>query len=299
MPQVKDMRQQAEKLLKSRHLELKKKSGGSKDAASKIRSISTFLRYTQALGQAGKWAFLHHGIRRLDRLTPDVALSYLQSRIDEGISQKQLDNDRVSMQFVVGKLERLKSFRPQILTPRAYTAVQTHRIAARQADHNGLATKIAYDAGLRAHELHTIRRADEAVPTRARQWRDDLFHGKTGRLYVVTGKGGLTRQVLLNHELAGQLEARRFEAPQFVQDRGIRYLSLYDVGGGQAWSASFSKASTRELGWSSGGHGVRHAFAQDRLQQLLRLGYKNQDAMQLVSQELGHFRESVVSLYLR
>ncbi len=299
MPKVKDMSRRAERLLVSRHLELVKKADRVDDGTRKIHSMSTFMRYKQALGQAGKWAHQNHNITRLDRLTPDIAKAYLQQRIEDGIGQKQLDNDRAAMQFVVGKLERLKTRQPQKLVPRAYTAWQAIRIAARQGAHNGLATKIAYNAGLRAHELITLRRPDEVAPTVAKQWRDDLFHGRDGERYVVTGKGGLTRQVLIDPSLAPQLEARRLASPIDIKDRKIHYQMHYDIGRGHAWSKSFSEVSLRELGWSSGGHGLRHAYAQDRLEHLLCLGYTAQDAKQLVSQELGHFRESIVDIYLR
>ena len=116
---------------------------------------------------------------------------------------------------------------------------------------------------------------------------------------MVVGKGGLTRQVRLDHRLAAQLEARRLPAPEVVTDRQVKYERLYDIGGGQPWSKSFSIASTRELGWSTGGHGLRHAYAQARYDYLTAHGYTLKDAKQLVSQELGHFRESIVTIYLR
>lgn len=115
----------------------------------------------------------------------------------------------------------------------------------------------------------------------------------------MTGKGGLSREVLISHGLSRQLEARRLDRVLTVRDRGINYQVHYDIGGGNGWSKSFSKTSMTELGRSNGAHGLRHAYAQDRLDQLHRLGYSTQDAKQIISQELGHFRESVVALYLR
>ena len=45
---------------------------------------------------------------------------------------------------------------------RAYTRDQMQAIAARQDERNALSTRIAYDSGVRAHELLTLRPADEA-----------------------------------------------------------------------------------------------------------------------------------------
>ncbi len=299
MPKIKDMHQQADRLLGSRNLELGEKTQQSHDGAETIRSRSTFHRYKQALGQAGKWAYQHYGMKRLDHLTPEIAKAYLQQRVKDGIGQKQLHNDRRAMEFVVGKLDRAKAEKPQKLEPRAYTPKQAERIATRQTSHNSLATKVAYNAGLRAHELLTLRRADEGSPSTSRKWRDDRFHGREGERYLVTGKGGLVRQVMINPVLARELETRRLDTPMTIKDRGINYPVRYHIGGGNAWSKSFGQVSVRELGWSEGAHGLRHGHAQDRFEKLLDLGYHPKDAKGVLSQELGHFRYYVVDTYLR
>ena len=93
------------------------------------------------------------------------------------------------------------------------------------------------------------------------------FTGRDGAVYTVVGKGGLVREVLLPHRLAERLEERRLDAPAPVVDRGVRYLQRYDVGGGQAFSASFSHASMAALGKSRGAHGLRHGYAQSRMRE--------------------------------
>lgn len=115
----------------------------------------------------------------------------------------------------------------------------------------------------------------------------------------VEGKGGLCREVAIDKELAAKLEERRFETPQQVYDRGIGYQQQYDIGGGKNWSDSFSKASDRELGWSNGAHGVRHEYAQERMNTLQGAGYEYKEALEVVSQEMGHFRPDITEVYLR
>ncbi|MBC6445420.1 MAG: site-specific integrase [Alphaproteobacteria bacterium GM202ARS2] len=227
-------------------------------------------------------------------------MAYLAHRQSE-VGQKQLDADRLALQFCrkVGELARLKTERVESKTGRAYTPVQIERIAARQAEHNGLATRIAYNAGLRAHELKTIRPADQGVPATHRAWRPDRFLGRTGERYLVTGKGGLVREVLLAHELARALEARRLDEPIPVTDRSLSYKAYYDIGGGAAWSQSVSSTSKRAFGWSTGAHGVRHTYVQERLRELQGRGYTYPVAKLVVSEELGHFREDVINNYLR
>lgn len=122
------------------------------------------------------------------------------------------------MQHVTGQLAHgaripvIKSEQAQVLTARAYTAPQVALIAAAQTPRHGLATELAYAAGLRAHELLTLRRGEERAadprPALASKWQ-----GRNGVIYTVHGKGGLVREVLLPHALAERLEAVRLDAP--------------------------------------------------------------------------------------
>lgn len=304
---TKDWREQANRMLGRRFLDLgsrhaAKQAAGLKGNAStgKIHSIGTLRKHEFALKKAGEWLEQTFGVTRLDMITKEQAIAYLEHRQSE-VGQKQLDADRLALQFCrkVGDLSRLKTDRVEKKTGRAYTPDQIARIAARQSEPNGLATRIAYNAGLRAHELKTLRPIDQGKPSAHRERRPDRFLGRTGTRYLVTGKGGLIREVLLSEALSRALEARRLDTPYPGTDRGIDYMTYYDIGGGNAWSKSFGDGSRRELGWSTGAHGVRHTYAQERLRELQGQGYTYRVAKLVLSQELGHFREDVVNSYLR
>jgi len=302
----KPMDVQAARML-SRHVSLSSRHNakealgvaGSKSTGM-IHSLRTLEKYTDALAQAGQWAREEYGIRHLNELTPEMAQSYLEQRAASGIGQTQLDADRNAIQFVTGKdsLERVRAESVSKQTGRAYTAAQVERIAQAQQPHNALATRIAHAAGLRAHELHTLRPAAEGRPSVHRTWSPERFTGRDGERYLVTGKGGLVREVMIPKDLARELEARRIE-PQRVTDRGVYYTRQYDIGGGNAWSKRVSDASMRALGRSTGAHGFRHAYAQERMRELQNRGVPYNEARRLLSQELGHFRPEVVETYLR
>lgn len=264
----------------------------------KIHSLSTARSYRQALKSLACWLRDERlcNLRNVDR---DTAMRYLDGRAGE-VRQPTLDQDRQAIQVLLGeRLPRIKSELETVVTSRAYSTEQILAICAAQTTRNAMATELAA-CNLRAHELLTLRRADEQPPSGHRAWRSDLHAGRAGVVYTVTGKGGLRRSVQVPHDLAQRLEARRLEQPRIVVDRGIRYESCYDIGGGQAWSASFSAASQRALGWSQGGHGCRHTYAQTRVSELQGRGYSFDDACSVVSQELGHFRASIVKeVYLR
>ncbi len=287
--------------LSSRHAAKQSLSVKGSRTTGRIHSLRTFEKYAGSLKQAGEWGRVHGGVRHLKDFTPALAQAYLEDRAVQGLSQKQLDADRNALQFITGResLERVYALTPAEKGSRAYTPVQVQMIAARQGMRNALATEIAHRAGLRAHELLTIKSLGEAEASVHRSWRPDRFLGREGVGYVVEGKGGLRREVLLDRHLAERLEARRLDIPQSVTDRGVFYTQHYDLGGGKTWSQSVTDAANRALGWSTGAHGLRHSYAQERMAELQDLGKPYGIAREIVSQELGHFRADVVETYLR
>ncbi len=243
----------------------------------------------------------------LRSLTKEQAHTYLENR-GKDVGQKTLDMERQAIQMmmrhVTGELQMsesltvIKSAHQQILNSRAYTPEQVREIVKSQTIRNSLSTEIAHAAGLRAHELLSLQRIDERKPS-DRPALDTKFKGREGVSYTVKGKGGLIREVIIPQHLAQRLEERRLERPKAGVDRGINYKSLYDINGGNKWSASFTKASERALGWSTGAHGVRHSYAQERVGELRDIGLIYEKALETVSQEVGHFRAEITEVYLR
>jgi integrase len=264
----------------------------------KIHSVGTARDYGVSLkGVAGHMQ--EHRLGDLRNLTVEIAHQYLADRAAM-VSQKTLDLDRQAMQMYLGvRLEVVKSERETHLSTRSYTQAQVERIASAQSERNSLATQIAHNAGLRAHELLTIRPASERQASTHREWSAERFTGREGVRYTVEGKGGLVREVMLSRELAARLEARRLDEPRHVTDRGVNYTQHYDLAGGRAWSQSFSAASQRELGFSNGAHGLRHSYAQERMDELQGRGMKYDDAKGTVAQEVGHFDKETTEAYLR
>lgn len=288
-----------------------------------VKSVRSVGNYEQALTRVAEWLRDEHRAGReggtLRELTPERATQYLEQRGQE-VGQKTLDQERQAIQLMQRhvtqqlhvahvadkndpkdkdeRLSRVFSEKTQALESRAYTPAQIAAIADRQHDANRLATEIAYAAGLRAHELLTLRPAAERSAD-LRPARDEKFAVRDGERYTVTGKGGLTREVLIPRELSQRLENTRLAEPQRVTDRGGFYQSHYNIGGGQRWSNSFSQASNAAVGWSTGAHGLRHSYAQERMGELQRDGLSYRDALEIVSQEMGHFRDSITEVYLR
>ena len=264
----------------------------------RIHSLGTARGYGQALKGFADY-LREHRLGDLPGATDQEARQYLAERSHQ-VGQKTLDLDRQAIQMHLGlRLEVVRSDRESALSTRSYTPAQVARIASAQSEANGLATRLAYHAGLRAHELLTLRPAGERSASGHRHWSADRFAGREGVRYTVVGKGGLVREVLLTRELAAAVEARRLEEPRLVVDRGVQYVQCYTIGGGRSWSQSFSSASRRELGFSNGGHGLRHSYVQERMDELQRRGMAYEQARATVAQEVGHFAGETTEAYLR
>ena len=264
----------------------------------RIHSLGTARGYGQALKGFADY-LREHRLGDLPGATDQEARQYLAER-SHRVGQKTLDLDRQAIQMHLGlRLEVVRSDRESALSTRSYTPAQVARIASAQSEANGLATRLAYHAGLRAHELLTLRPAGERSASGHRQWSADRFAGREGVRYTVVGKGGLVREVLLTRELAEAVEARRLEEPRLVVDRGVQYVQCYTIGGGRSWSQSFSSASRRELGFSNGGHGLRHSYVQERMDELQRRGLAYEQARATVAQEVGHFAGETTEAYMR
>ena len=264
----------------------------------RIHSLGTARGYGQALKGFADY-LREHRLGDLPSATDQEARQYLAERSHQ-VGQKTLDLDRQAIQMHLGlRLEVVRSDRESALSTRSYTPAQVARIASAQSEANGLATRLAYHAGLRAHELLTLRPAGERSASGHRQWSADRFAGREGVRYTVVGMGGLVREVLLTRELAVAVEARRLKEPRLVVDRGVQYVQCYTIGGGRSWSQSFSSASRRELGFSNGGHGLRHSYVQERMDELQRRGMAYEQARATVAQEVGHFAGETTEAYLR
>lgn len=266
----------------------------------RIHSLGTERNYRQSLRSCSEFLIVEK-LGCLAKLSVEKASAYLAKRSTE-VGQVQLDLDRQALSMVLSQpLTFIKSKLPQqAIESRAYTPEQVSLICAAQNERHALATKLADSAGLRAHELLTLQRAAEQPANTHREFRADRFVGMTTfLLYTVVGKGGLCREVAINVELALLLEQCRLATPRTVYDREIKYEQNYDIGGGKRWSDSFYRASIRTLGWSQGGHGLRHGYTQQRVDTLQGLGYTYDDALEIASQEIGHFRASITKVYLR
>lgn len=271
-----------------------------------VAGLGTARTYADGLKTLHDW-MRQSGGGSLQELSIKRARQFLSERAGQ-VSQSTLDRDRQAIQALLqqtGKLRAdqrlqvIQAERQQKLEPRAYSPEQVLAIRDRMAPHNALGLEIAHAAGLRAHELLTLARPDEASPDHRPADPEKFAGHEDHSRYIVTGKGGLAREVSIPNHLAERLEALRLEQPRTVRDRGILYQQRYALGGGQALSQAFGAASKAVLGYSTGLHGVRHSYAQQRHHEAQQRLGDPERALRVVSQELGHFRPGITEVYLR
>jgi integrase len=300
----KTLRQQATAVIRSKTaFNIDNKKGGNastKTVPGNYKSLQSIRSMNETVLALAKIAE-DMNVQRIKQITEVNAAQYLELKRDNFASQKALDRDRKALSIALGiEIPRLSAISEQILSSRAYSKEQINNITKSMTERNALAVKVAHNAGLRAHELLTLKRVNEGTKTISRTWTEDRFAGREGTVYLVTGKGGLTREVLISNDLVRELEDRRYEQPQTKVDRGINYLQRYDIGGGNALSSSFTRASQRSLTFSNGLHGIRHRYAQERIDEIkLKFNVDHDSARDIVAQELGHFRGDITEVYLR
>lgn len=246
-------------------------------------ALTVFILYTRT-----------HNLGPVRKLQLEHGIGYMEYRSTE-VGWKQLQQDSRTLKLVFGW--NLPTFATDLPDTggRAYTKQQIEHIISCQSKRVAFSTIIAADAGLRAHELYTLRRIDEQAPSPHRPWNPHRFTGldEPRTIYTVKGKGGLIREVSISNPLVEQLESLRLAKPQLVRDREINYSAHYDLTGGARWSQAFSVSCKKALRRSHGAHGLRHSYAQDRMQTLMQRNFIHDDALSIVSNELGHFRPDI------
>lgn len=270
------------------------------EASSAVVSIGSERSHKSALRVFGRWLQNVKG-KRLRRASADDAAEFLQWRAESvGQSAVSLGRQAINLHLLPAEpLSFVVSKHPGSPENRAYTQASMVMLKASADAELLLSMELAENAGLRAMELITIGRpSDQATSDRA--WSKNRFLGRTDfEVFVVRGKGKLFREVAIDRPLAKRLERRRRLGSALVQDRSADLFSYYDLLSGHAFSDAFSTLSSRVLGFSNGAHGLRHGFAQRRRVELLCTGLSFHEALEVLSQELGHFDTKNTLSYLR
>jgi integrase len=277
----------------------RKRHNEDASAFANLASVGTERNYRTALVGFATWGLANRG-RHFKNLTQEDGVVYLQTRRFV-VKQATLDLDRQALSWWFKfKYPMVCSEVKTLLTHRAYTELNIQFLVwTAPSQRHALSLELLVATGSRTVDLLTIGRIDD-FPKSERTWLAERFVGRENwPRYVVVSKGGLIREVALPAELAQRLEATRLDVRRRIENREGHYWQYFDLLGGQKFSQWFSRHSLRALGWSHGAHGLRHTYVQRRLLEVQCQGFKHEDALIIVSQEIGHFSTANTKTYCR
>lgn len=142
-----------------------------------------------------------------------------------------------------------------------------------------LVAKIAYEGGCRISEISTIRE-DKMYGL-----KPDPHSGVIKGWCDVKGKGGKVRTVGVSPATYSRIEKSLNAAGKFTFDHGH-------------FRGKLEGAAARTNQSYNGPHGLRWSWAQERHQELQRLGMSYEASLSVISKEMGHERSDITCHYL-
>lgn len=269
-------------------------------AKSKVVAVLSEKAHVSTLIQYSVWLHEKKG-KHLKNASLEESKMYLEA-ISKIKSQSTVSLARQAINLHLhpsSPISFVKSQIPNKCENRAYSDQQIAFLRQEAEPDLALAIGLSDAAGLRGMELFTL--ADQSNLTASeRDYHPHRFAGRADDVpLLVHGKGRLIREVRLPPELAAELRKLARAEPQKISHRGAHLQSHFQLVAGQTFSQRFTDLSLKVLGFSNGAHGLRHSFAQRRRNELLCLGYPLEEAIQILSNELGHFSVKNTLAYLR
>ena len=268
-----------------------------------VASFKTMESYRNIWNNFFNYLKEHWGIRDFEKISGEHVAAYMDYKIEYYPSKKYL----AKISSALGKLEiALKLFsknirgvekdydfsiRQTILDNardlklvasnyhnRAY-ANPEQLIANLKDDYHRLAAQIQYQGGARIEGVALIK------PEQLQGTKIDPITNKEVGIIVTKEKGGKVGEVLVNIDTYNSLENYFFFETVFKINRQKYYNDLKQA-------AMLSKEDPEAS------HGLRWNFAQRRMFEYGKAGFKYNDCLQQVSYEMKHNRASITNHYL-
>lgn len=265
-----------------------------------VHSYATADAYRDVWRHACEFAKEEYGIKNVEKITEREIAGYLESKVRDGVSHATLSQYSAALEKFEVALNRYASehgtgreykFHELIQEvkdgadlkrfdgSRAYTDPD-RLVNEVQGDKYSIAAAIQYEGGARVSEANHIDQG-QLLGLRA-----DHYTGEEKGWIAVEGKGGKEREIGVSpgtySRLAGEIEKEgRFE---------------FDKRG---YAREVENAAERSDQEHQGTHGLRWSWAQERHGELQEHGRTYEQALGLVSAELGHDRSDITEHYLR
>ncbi|HPL67700.1 MAG TPA: hypothetical protein PLG94_14305 [Smithellaceae bacterium] len=273
------------------------RESGAKNSAeiaekTAIYSYQTAESYKDVWHQVADFAKLNCGLKDIEKLSEVEVKAYLESRIADGVAHSTFQKECAA----INKLENaLNSYANKRESGREYNFRSvTHQVkdeqgkslgrsdphraysnpqgvvgALERTDHK-LAASLQHTGGARINEISLVKSSQ--------------LKGN-GRLEV-QGKGGKVRELNLPDKVYTELKSHIEKNGNFKIDK--------DAYGRDLRAAALASGQD-----ATGSHGLRWNFAQYRMSELQSGGMAYEQALVVVSREMGHERPDITEHYLR
>jgi integrase len=267
----------------------------------RIYSYGTADTYRDVWRSALDFAKSEHGIKDVEKLTPEAVQGYLESRVEQGVAHSTYQKEAAALAKLEQTLNRYSEahdrgntydFRSAIAetraeahtlskfdSSRAYEDARGLVAAVSDRDHQ-ITAAVQLESGSRIHEASLIK------PDQLQGYRPDPTTGDQRGVIAYQGKGGKVGEHLVRPETYRAIEQR-------ISERGEYRI------GKDAYRDSLKAAAAATGQEYTGSHGLRWSYAQERFAQIQEHGDSYEKALAQVSQEMGHVRASITEHYLR
>ena len=268
-----------------------------------IYSYSTADAYRDVWRAVGEFAKAEYGIKDMERITGEVAVAYLNSKIEEGVARATFGQYAAAVEKMETALNRFASqnetgntYKFGLDDVRQVAALELgerNHEARAYADpaklcsniedkQHSLAAQIQHESGGRVKEVSQIKESQ------LKGLQADRITGELKGKIEVDGKGGKVRELQVSPAAYATLKAA------IAANGGVFKIADY-----KAYVAALEKSAGKTGQDYNGSHGLRWNFAQERMQELQGHGLTYEQALQQVSHEMGHERSDITEHYLK
>ncbi|MBE6091132.1 MAG: site-specific integrase [Clostridium beijerinckii] len=266
-------------------------------------SIKTRHRYMDGVKHFAKFLAEEFKKQNLNKIKSKHLLEYVEQMQEWGYSKSYVTTNLSAVRYFIdimggesNKLPSNKELSVDIRTKgdriganRAWRVEEVQRFIefAESVGQNKYAdmVRVGWAYGLRIHEVTRLN-------------KNDLFNALAEKELTVKGKGGLIRTIPLHDvDLIKKLyNATPVGEKVFVKTNEKTHHVINNL---QNYIIRHQEKFVITVETNRSFHGLRHAYAQRRYQELVDIGYIDRNARIKVSRELGHFRIEITEIYLK
>ena len=265
-----------------------------------VHSFSTADSYRDVWRHACEFAKEEYGVKNIEKITGQEIAGYLESKVRDGVSHATLAQYSAALEKFEVALNRYASehgtsreysFHESIQEVKDSANLERFEGSRAYADPDRLVAEVQGDiysiaAAIQREGGARIAEANHITQGQLHGIRPDASTGEQKGWIEVEGKGGKVRETGVSPETYNRVAREISETRRFDFDK-------------RGYARELESAAERSGQGHQGTHGLRWSWAQERHAELQEHGRTYEQALGLVSVELGHDRADITEHYLR